>query len=330
MRNHSKLIPFVVSAFAILSLVVTSYVQNTGATKDEAERKQALQRKAYALLEETAAGAHGLKLPENRSFVLASAADLLWPHDEKRARALFWDALNIINLIMSPDPKHASAKHEAAQKDQKHYFAIFALRQGLLRKVARHDPQLALDMLRSTRQLPAEPIKTSFRLPDDSELEQQIATEAATRNPQHALQLARQSLAKGFTFQLLELLDRLNASDHDAATEFAGDIIDKLQTRNLAADIFASRIAVDLVAWSRKAPDASQEDPAVARANQLRLDDEKRRYLVEMIANAALGVSANSTLLNSLSEIMPEIQEFVPERVELLQRWRTQALSHPI
>ena len=39
-----------------------------------------------------------------------------------------------------------------------------------------------------------------------------------------------------------------------------------------------------------------------------------------MIADAAMSVSANSTLLNSVNEIMPEIQEFVPERVVLLQK----------
>jgi hypothetical protein len=287
----------------------------------ELQRKQELEQKAYALLDEIATGAHGLKLPENRSFVLTSAADLLWAHDEKRARSLFWDALGSVNLMTQPGGDGGPSKQSSKQKDQKRYFAIFALKQALLRKVARHDPQLAVDMLRSTRQLPAEQINASFRLPDDSELEQQIATEAAALDPQQALQLARGSLAKGLTFQLLELVDRLNARDQDVAAKFAGDIISKLETKNLAADISASRIAVDLVAWSRKPSGSSLEkDPVAAKAYQLKLDTEKRRHLVEMIANAALGVSPNSILLNSIHEIMPEIQEFVPERIALLQK----------
>jgi len=319
MKNSLKRLRLVLAACAMFGLALNSSAQKTTTTNDEAERRQALQSKAYALVEEIATGAHGLKLPENRSFVWASAADLLWQHDEKRARTLFWDALNSINLI-TPPASNGVTKHEAAQQDQKRYFAIVALRQGLLRKVALHDPQLALDMLRSTQQLPAEQIKASFRLPDESELEQQIAAEAATRDPQRVLQFARQSLATGFSFQLLDLLDRLNARDQNAATKFAGDVIDKLQTRNLAADIVASRLAVALVAWSRQPADSSlHQDADAARTCQLNLDDDKRRHLVEMIVNAALGVSANSTLLNSLSEIMPEIQEFVPERVALLQ-----------
>ena len=65
----------------------------------EAERKQQLEHKTYVLVDEIASGALSLKLPENRSFVLAAAADLLWEHDEPRARNLFWDALNTLNLM---------------------------------------------------------------------------------------------------------------------------------------------------------------------------------------------------------------------------------------
>ena len=301
-------------------LVMPTWAQTpVGSPEKALQQKRELIQKAYTLVDEIAIGAHGLKLPENRSFVLTSAADLLWRHDEKRARALFWDSLNSINLLVGPGGN--SPKPIAKKNQEKHYFAIYTLRQGLLRTVAKHDPQLALDMLRSTRQMPVEQANANYRLPDDSDLEQQIATEAAARDPQRGLELARESLAKGFTFQLLELLDRLNQRDQEVGTKFAGDMIDKLQTRNLASDIFASRIAVDLVVWSRKQIGSDPEKvSAPYKINQLKLETERRRQLVEMIANAAMSVSANSTLLNSVNEIMTEIQEFVPERVALLQK----------
>ena len=302
-----------------LTVCAPIYPQSSNQNFENELQQPELTQKAYTLVNEIAVGAHGLKLPENRSFVLTSAADLLWRHDEKRARALFWDSLNSINLLV--DPGGNSPKPLPKNNLEKHYFEIFTLRQGLLRTVAKHDPQLALDMLRTTRQLPVEQVNTGYRLPDDSELEQQIATEATTRDTARGLQIARDSLARGLTFQLLELLDRLNQRDQEVGTKFAGDIIDKLQTRNLAADIFASRIAIDLVGWSRKptAPEP-ERDSAAHKINQLKLGTEKRRQLVEMIANAAMSVSANSTLLNSVNEIMTEIHLFVPERVALLQR----------
>ena len=300
-------------------LVMPIYAQTSAVNSEkELQQKQELIQKAYALVDEIAIGAHGLKLPENRSFVLTSAADLLWRHDEKRARALFWDALNSINLLV--DPGGGSAKRSTKENQEKHYFAIYNLRQGLLRTVAKHDPQLALDMLRTTRQLPVEQVNAGYRLPDDSELEQQIATEAAARDPEKGLQIARDSLAKGLTFHTLEMLDRLNQRDQEVAAKFAGDIIDKLQTRNLATDIVSSRIALNLLGWSRNstAPEPVRDSPH--KFYQLKLEIERRRQLVEMITDAALGVSANSTLLNSIHDIMPEIYKFVPERVALLRK----------
>ena len=299
-------------------LVMPTWAQTpVGNAEKELQQKRELTQKAYTLVDEIAIGAHGLKLPENRSFVLTSAADLLWRHDEKRARALFWDSLNTINLLVDPSVNSSKPK----KISQKRYFAIFSLRQGLLRTVAKHDPQLALDMLRTTHQLPLNEVNAGYGLPDDSELEQQIATEAAARDPERGLQLARDSLAKRLTYQLLELLDRLNQRDQEVAAKFAGDIIDKLQTRNVATDILASQVAIELVRWSRK-PNGSkpEQDSAANSSYQLKLAVETRRQLVDLVANAALSASANSTLLNSVNEIMTEIQEFVPERVALLQR----------
>ena len=292
----------------------------TSAAKSEKElqQKQELIRKAYVLVDEITIGAHGLKLPENRSLVLTSAADLLWRHDEKRARALFWDSLNSINLLV--DPGGSSAKRRPKEDKEQHYFEIYTLRQGLLRTVAKHDPQLALEMLRTTRQLPVEQVNAGSRLPDDSELEQQIATEAAARDPERGLHIARDSLAKGLTFQTLDVLNRLNQRNQEVGAKFAGDIIDKLQTKNLATDIVSSRIALNLVGWSRNSTAAEPEKDSAHRFHRLKLDNEKRRQLVEMVADAAVSVSANATLLNSIQNIMPEIQEFVPERVALLRK----------
>jgi hypothetical protein len=295
----------------------------------KAERKQQLERKTYSLVEEIAGGALGLKLPENRVFVLSSAAELLWDHDQPRARNLFWDALNTLNLMNtsvtggSNTQTNKGEKPTQKEKEQtlNHYFEVFRLRQELLQRVASRDPQLAMDMLRSSRQVPVEPpewIRSSFMPPDDRLLEQQIATEAAARNPERALQLARESLAKGFSFQLFPLLIRLNEKDTELATKFAGDIIEKLRARNIGADPSGGRLAISLVTFSRTSNDATKR--VAPKWRHLKLDEEQRRELVELIANAALSGSAKSDLLFDVAEVMPEIEKFTPERVALLQR----------
>src|SRR2546426_4820888 len=153
----------------------------------ELERRRELDRKTSGLIDEIAGGAWSLKLPENRSFVLAATADLLWERDEKRARSIFWQALDNLNMA-NPPASQTAARAAAGSKAQSsnQYFAIFALRQGFLRKVARRDPQLALDMLHVTRQLPPEPANVKYHLPDESDLEQEIASEVAARDPRRA------------------------------------------------------------------------------------------------------------------------------------------------
>jgi hypothetical protein len=311
------------AALCLLAFSATAQESEQQKAEKALERKQELKRKTLVMVDEIATEALSLKLPENRSFILAAAADLLWEHDEKRARNLFWDSLNTLRLMATPMPADSAGKVSAKDKAkiQSSYYEIFTMRQELLRKVAQRDPQLALDLLRATRQPAVEQVNAAFRMPDERDLEQDIASEVVARDPKRALQLAREGLAKGFTFQLLNLLYRLNDKDAELGTKFAGEVIDKLQTHNLATDLYGSRIAIDLLMASRTLDESKKERPATHSVKPLKLDKEQRRELVEMIANAALGGgSGNSGLLFSISEIMPELEEFVPERVSLLQR----------
>ena len=303
---------------SLLSLVlitspIAAQVDEKAKAQEKLERQKELERQALILVDEVATGAQSLKLPENRSYVLATTADLLWDHDEKRARALFWESLHTLNIALDTQSKNASRNERTAS-----YFATFGLRQRLLRLVARHDPDLALELLRTTRQAPPENPK--FRFPDDRELEQQIAAEAAARDPQRALQLARDSLARGFTFELLNVLYQLNNVDQEVGSKFAGQIIDKLKTENVATDVRGFEIAVQLLVYSRdreaESARLSSLGPGVL---QLKLDEGQRRELTELIANAALSISSSRDLLYAVDEMKPEIEKFAPERMRLLQ-----------
>src|SRR5712691_10865943 len=92
---------------ALLTPHVAAQVDEKEKAQKESEKRQELERKTLGLLDAIVAGAWSLKLPENRSFVLATAADSIWPHDEKRARNLFWEALNSLGLPTNPAPDDA-------------------------------------------------------------------------------------------------------------------------------------------------------------------------------------------------------------------------------
>jgi|GEM_PF-884669 hypothetical protein len=326
-------------AFLLLVLLlgpncVVAQVDEKEKAEKEAEQRQELERKTFALVDEIVSGSWGLKLPENRSFVQASAADLLWKHDEKGARILFWDALNSLGLRTDTvddttakdakdlKSKSAPTKTQANEKAQKEYFEAYSVRRNFLIRVARRDPQLALDMLRATRPPPIPP-NPNYRLPDDSDLEQEIANQAAESDPKKALQIARESLAKGLTFQLLSLLNSLNQKHQDLATEFAGDIIEKVHTVDLVSDADAFWIGAYLLQASRtpKADGEKTENqnfPTVSW-HQLKLSDDQRRDLVELLIDAASSASAHPNLAGGLDELMPEIELFAPDRVATIK-----------
>jgi len=118
----------------------------------------------------------------------------------------------------------------------------------------------------------------------------------------------------------MNLLDQLNEKDSEKASQFAGDIITKLQTVNVASDFHTSMIAIQLLQISRSPDQKPLNVPGVEGPKVLSLDDEQKRQLVELLTNAALSASANSNLLHQINEVMPEIQQFFPERRAGIER----------
>jgi hypothetical protein len=216
------------STFAlILLLFINANAQETTAPLDkskeeEQKAQQELERKALALLNETLDGAQLLKLPENRSYIFATAADLLWKHDEKRARIFFNEALQELATTMK------NSKMEDLQRGDS-FWMISRQRQQIISSVARRDPQFALDLLQATRQAFTENMPLYARMMDQElALEQSIAAEVAANDPKRALQMAQESLAKGISYQTMNLLRKLQRKDGEAATSFVGDLIKKL------------------------------------------------------------------------------------------------------
>ena len=175
-------------------------------------------------------------------------------------------------------------------------------------------------MLRATRQVQFQKSDGGVQFLDDRELEQEIAAEVVARDPAQALQLARESLAKGFSYQLLNLLYLLNRKDREKATQFAGEIIAKLRSANLATDQRASTIATELVESSRNRSSRLVNSSAISGPTPLALTDEQKRELVDSLTNAALTVSANSSLLYEIRQLTAEIDQFFPERREALEK----------
>ena len=269
-----------------------------------------LEKKALDMLDEVIAQAQSLRMAENRVYIHAVAADLLWPHDEKRARGLFKTAMReliaLTNAIDSSDPNYMGLLQAPA-----------TLRQEMLPLIAQHDPKLALEFLRATR-LPAQGGLYNPRQADQELwLELNVAGQIAAKDPKQALQIAEDSLNKGLSPGLTNLLGQIQ--DRDAAVELAGKIIDRLHTENLATDQNAANTAVNLLQTLR----ATNNTPS-----SVAVDDSVRRELFDMVVTAALsapnGRAANGDtrqiLFNTLQSMMPDVERYEPSQVAALRR----------
>jgi hypothetical protein len=288
----------------------------------ELEMKKELERKTLMLLDEIIGSAATLKLAENRALVLSSAADLLWTRDEKRARALFKDALN--NLTSTAIRFTA----EMSNEQRRSYQIYTQQRTEILQIIARRDVDLALELLHSSR-LPALPIAAApkgTQFPDeDARLEQSLAVQVAANDPKRALKMAQDSLAKGVSFDQLNLLAHLNDKDKELAGRFAGDIVSKLRSESLTTNPEALWVAVMLLRMGVQPEDGGSGTyvslgTIAGGRTPFKLEERQIRDLLEMVTTIALNGTPSASLFTLLPPLMPEIEKRLPERAPLLRR----------
>jgi hypothetical protein len=288
----------------------------TGQPQKTSEQQQALERKALALLDELAGGADALRLPENRALVRASIADILWTHDEKRARSLFKESLSSLT-----EATNAAAATDDADESSEMGFGMMAkqmtlqLRGEVLQIIAAHDARLALDYLRATRP-PASSTATlaskRYGLPDtESQTELALAAQMATSEPKQALEVAEESLSRGISPQLPDIVLKLEKKDHEAAAKLATDIVKKLRTENLSFENGSASVAISLL----------QMHPAAAKDAAPLLNKQAMQDLANMLAAAATSLpSGKSYYLNQFESVLPDIEKYAPARAAEVRR----------
>lgn len=326
-----------ISMVALCALVGSSAMAKPAALQDPAkeqekepeaaEQQKQLEQKGVALLIELAGEAQLLKLPENRLRVLANVADLLWTHDEKRARGLFADVTLGFNEFSGPaysDPGRANAVLSGRQ-----------LRSEVLGLMARHDPSMARDFLLATRQIFALMSGSAERMEEYEErTEQDLLTRIAARDPKTALQHGRELLAKGLSSQVLSIISQLQSTDGEAAGKLYREAVARLRSVDLNSDQAALNSAMSLFRMGSRPPGGVMvvSGQVVSALPGTALgDDQAMRDLADMIGLAGLkalsrtnpidpraGSMARSTL-SRLQPLLPEIEKYAPSRAAALR-----------
>jgi len=228
------------------------------ADKEKAERE----KKAYALLEQVIDEAQSsLRLPENRVRVQITAADLLWDSNQGRARSLFsMAAEGVAELARNQQQNNTNRRGGPPQNFNR---GAFQLRQDLVLAAARHDAQLAYQLLAATK--PAvtpvdgdQNARNRFQVTQDNNLEQTLLGRVAALDPKFAALNAEQMMDKGtFPRTLPEVLSQLQQQDADAAAKLADKTVKKLESANLLTNNEAANLAQSMLVTGPSLPDAN-------------------------------------------------------------------------
>ena len=320
-------LPLKALTLCLLILSTSAAAQSPQATKPESEEEKAkarkeVERKALALLDETLEGAQVLKLAENRAALRLQAADLLWPRDEKRARALFRDAAADL----------ASVKPGDSERGGRAYWFVVQLRSQLVYTAAARDGQLALELLKESRPVLEEGSNSQWGDPDmELRMEQSVTALAAESDPKAALRLAEESLDKGITYGILGMLDKLRRKDSEAATKLAGKIVERLRGATSGERRESLMVGVSLLGMAVKPESGEQayynntpvpSSRAPEKPKPLVMEDSDVRELADLVATAALKNSPAQeglAVLMSIRPLLPELEKRVPARAAQLK-----------
>jgi hypothetical protein len=233
-------------------------------TAEEVEKAKAEREKnAYRLLDQVIDEAQSLRLTENRVRVQINAADALWEKNQGRARSIFTMAgEGVAEIGRNPQPV-SNRRNENANQERR----AFQLRQELILAAAKHDAQLAYQLLATTK--PPTPVVQNTneqRLPrpqfnSEDNLEQILLGRIAALDPKFAAQNAEQMMEKGqFPRSVGDVLNHLYQQDAEAAQKLAEKTVKRLTSANLLTNNEAAILAQAMI-------NAGVRQPANAVAN---------------------------------------------------------------
>lgn len=226
--------------------------------KEKAERE----KNAFRLLDQVIDEAQSLRLIENRVRVQVGAADMLWDRNQGRARSLFTMAgEGVAELGRSTQSNNNNPRrNDAANQDRR----AFQMRQELVLAAARHDAQLAYQLLAATKPpVPVAQPSVDPRVPrppmfTEDALEQTLLGRIAALDPKFAAQNAEQMMEKGqFPRTVTDVINQLYKQDPDSAAKLADKTLKKLQAANLLQNNDAATLAQSLIMAGPRLPGSS-------------------------------------------------------------------------
>jgi hypothetical protein len=331
---------FVLLCLAVFSQTFT-LAQNASPTESQSEKEKTqkeLEKRVLDMLNQAVGDAGTLKLAQNRAIVYAIAGDLYWKFDEKRARELFRNSGNEILLA-----NVESEKEKKAEDDP--FYAVFDfsnIRNEVLPLVAKHDAELALELLVQTRtaKIAEALVKAAqpnakqeggymnfnpeqFSVRQEVALEQRFAVLAAEQNPDKAIKLIKESLEKGLSCNVLSLLQKINQKDEKKATALADDVVKKIADTDLTKKTEDLNAAIRFLQYA-----VNPNAPKTSKEKQFKFTDSQLKDIADKLFNTFMQPSNSLQITMAMTQAMPGLEKFIPEKVALLKQKQTEAMKN--
>jgi hypothetical protein len=308
-------------------------------SKTEKEKAQKeLEKQVLKMLDQAVGDAGTLKLATNRAIVYAIAGDLYWKFDEKRARELFRNSAN--------DVIAGNLEAEKEKKDSDDPFMqlydFSDVRNEVLPLIAKHDADLALELLVQTRsaKLAEELAKAAqpnakqeggmmdfnpsrMRVQQEIALEQRFAVLAAEQNPDKAIKLIKDSLAKGISWNVLTLLQKLHQKDEKKAAGLADEVVRKITETDLAKKSEDLGAAIRFLQYA-----TNPNTQTKANQKQFKFSDAQARDIASKLAATFLQPSNSLEITMAMTQTMSSLEKLVPEKTVLLKQRQTEAMKN--
>lgn len=289
---------------------------------DQKAADAALREKAFKLLDSLADQLGSLQSAENRARIGSNIAESIWSHDEEHSRNLFRMAAEDIKLGLqqSRDERNSYQTLLVFQK----------LREDNIERIAKHDPELALTVLKESFPAVVEATRTpDGEVPDqitrrEHELELRLAQKIGPRNIDVAIKLARQSLENGFSDDLFLLLIRLSSKNREQAQSLYGDIVRKLSTADFKDDRQKNQYYY---------PELSLATKLVERFTPPAADDATYRELVNILLTKAIAegcdraipqnenYASSANFCGHFGRLVPLMEKLYPAQARRLRQW---------
>ncbi|HKQ72970.1 MAG TPA: hypothetical protein VJ810_04525 [Blastocatellia bacterium] len=302
-------------------------------TEEEKKAAKELEKKTMALIDELVAEAMTLRLVENRVYILTSASELLWAHDEERARSIARKAMDQVAADLRK-AMEKSAQEEGQYFDARyfrHYDASLP-RHMVMDLLTRWDAKLALEFLQLTRSiLQIDDSRDPEVGQQERALEMDLASEIAENDSQSAMRIAGKYLGDNLDHQVFRFWNVLLRKDPKAASKLTEKIISELKSQNILANYEASAYVFGVLHVLRLYANqvaGAQNDPEAANAPQLNSAEIKRAYrdLLEFVVASALKITVNNlinrdeadiarSLLETIPNFLTDIEKLFPSRV---------------